>query len=385
MPCSPSPVLGGQGGTEGPGPQPQPRMTFAASLRKLSGGLVAESCPALTTPWTVARQAPLSMAFPKQESWSGLPFPSPGELPDPGIEPGSPASQADALPTELWPKGAQTRPKTPLPLSEISEISPLVRCLGTDAFPGHTRSRGQCWAQTRSQASACAWHPSGLPRQTHPWGAPACSAQDPPAPRTPPAPGRGSEDAPVEAVTAGPVDAGVAAALVDLRQAGGVVVALGAAAGEAVDAILTGAPVVAGAVRTLVNVDVTHTPCGRPSSSDTGNRRGVGLPALGASVSLSVSTPLPRLHPRPSRGSDSHRYKLCSRDPGPTLDTLRAQGSMCTGSLAPLRASLPGCFSPTCQAQGCPSQRQPDPPPPPALPEPLPTATKAAGPRAGPP
>ena len=121
----------------------------------------------------------------RQEYWTRLPFPSPGDLPDPGIEPGSPASQADSLPTELWPKGAQTRPKTPLPPSEISEISPLVRCLGTDAFPGHTRSRGQCWAQTRSQASARAWHPSGLPRQTHPWGAPACSAQDPRLPAHP--------------------------------------------------------------------------------------------------------------------------------------------------------------------------------------------------------
>ena len=52
------------------------------------------------TPWTVAHQAPPSMGFSMQEYWSGLPFPSPGGLPDPGIEPGSPASQADALPSE---------------------------------------------------------------------------------------------------------------------------------------------------------------------------------------------------------------------------------------------------------------------------------------------
>ena len=45
----------------------------------------------LVTPWTVARQAPPSMKFPRQESWSGLPFPSPGDLPDPGSEPASPA------------------------------------------------------------------------------------------------------------------------------------------------------------------------------------------------------------------------------------------------------------------------------------------------------
>ena len=44
------------------------------------------------TAWTVARQAPLSVAFSRQEHWSGLPFPSPGHLPDPGIEPTSPAS-----------------------------------------------------------------------------------------------------------------------------------------------------------------------------------------------------------------------------------------------------------------------------------------------------
>ena len=52
------------------------------------------------TPWTVARQAPLSMGFPRQEYWSGLPFPSPGDLPNPGIEPRSPALQADSLPAE---------------------------------------------------------------------------------------------------------------------------------------------------------------------------------------------------------------------------------------------------------------------------------------------
>ena len=52
------------------------------------------------TPWTVAYEAPPSMGFSRQEYWSGLPFPSPGDLPDPGIEPRSPALQADALPSE---------------------------------------------------------------------------------------------------------------------------------------------------------------------------------------------------------------------------------------------------------------------------------------------
>ena len=52
------------------------------------------------TPWTVAYQAPPSMEFFRHEYWSGVPLPSPVDLPDPGIEPGSPALQADALPSE---------------------------------------------------------------------------------------------------------------------------------------------------------------------------------------------------------------------------------------------------------------------------------------------
>ena len=52
------------------------------------------------TPWTVAYQAPPSIGFSRQEYWSGLPFPSPGDLPNPGIKPGSPALQTDALPSE---------------------------------------------------------------------------------------------------------------------------------------------------------------------------------------------------------------------------------------------------------------------------------------------
>ena len=53
------------------------------------------------TPWTVAHQAPPSMEFSRQEYWSGLPFPSPGDLPNPGIEAESPTLQADALPIVL--------------------------------------------------------------------------------------------------------------------------------------------------------------------------------------------------------------------------------------------------------------------------------------------
>ena len=52
------------------------------------------------TLWTIAHQAPLSLGFPRQEYWSGLLFPSPGDLSDPGIKPGSPAMQANSLPSE---------------------------------------------------------------------------------------------------------------------------------------------------------------------------------------------------------------------------------------------------------------------------------------------
>ena len=56
--------------------------------------------PLFGTPWTVAYQAPPSMGFSWQEYWSGLPFPSPGDLSNPGIEPGFLTLQADSLPTE---------------------------------------------------------------------------------------------------------------------------------------------------------------------------------------------------------------------------------------------------------------------------------------------
>ena len=68
------------------------------------GDLVSKSCLTLVTPWTAACQTPLSMGFSRQEYWTGLPFPSPGNLPDPGIKPRSPALQADSLLTELQGK-----------------------------------------------------------------------------------------------------------------------------------------------------------------------------------------------------------------------------------------------------------------------------------------
>ena len=65
------------------------------------------------TPWTGAYQAPPCMGFSRQEYWSGLSFPSPGDLPDPGIEPGSPAFQVDTLTSE--------------PLGKPSKIKPVVK------------------------------------------------------------------------------------------------------------------------------------------------------------------------------------------------------------------------------------------------------------------
>ena len=64
------------------------------------GGLVTKPRATLVTSWTVVFRVPLSMELYQQECWNGLPFPSPGDLPDPGIEPGSPALQADSLTSE---------------------------------------------------------------------------------------------------------------------------------------------------------------------------------------------------------------------------------------------------------------------------------------------
>ena len=69
-------------------------------FNNFGGGLVAKLCPTLCDPMTLAHQAPLSMGFSRREYWSGLPFPSPRDLPHPGIESGSPALKADSLPTE---------------------------------------------------------------------------------------------------------------------------------------------------------------------------------------------------------------------------------------------------------------------------------------------
>ena len=80
----------------------KPKLTnISFTFIYICGGLVTKSCPTLVTSWTVVCQAPLSMGFSRQEYWSGLPFPAPGDLPNPRIEPRSPALQEGSLLTEL--------------------------------------------------------------------------------------------------------------------------------------------------------------------------------------------------------------------------------------------------------------------------------------------
>ena len=73
------------------------------------GGLVSKSCPTFATPWTVAHQAPPSMVFSRQESWSGLPFPPPGDLPNPETE--SRSLESDPLPADSLPSEPPANPK----------------------------------------------------------------------------------------------------------------------------------------------------------------------------------------------------------------------------------------------------------------------------------
>ena len=83
------------------------------------------------TPWTVAHQATPSMGFSRQEYWSGLPFPSPGDLPDPGIEPRSPALQADALISE---------PPAKALLSKLCSNVPLMQRIAVVVVLNHSEN-----------------------------------------------------------------------------------------------------------------------------------------------------------------------------------------------------------------------------------------------------
>ena len=87
-----------------PGDLPKPGIKPVSPCVSFMHAKSLQSCLTLATPWTAACQAPLSMGFSRQEYWSGSPFHSPGGLPNPGIEPGSPALQADSLLPELQGK-----------------------------------------------------------------------------------------------------------------------------------------------------------------------------------------------------------------------------------------------------------------------------------------
>ena len=91
------------------------------------GGLVTKLCLTLATPCTVACQTPLSMEFPRPEYWSGLPFPSPVDLPDPGIKPASPTLQADLL--MLSHQGS------PLSSTDKSKSTPEFSCYREIGLP----------------------------------------------------------------------------------------------------------------------------------------------------------------------------------------------------------------------------------------------------------
>ena len=120
------------------------------------------------TLWTVAYQAPPSMEFSRQEYWSGLPFPSPWDLPHPGIEPGSPALRADSLPSEL-----QGKPHIniyPLPFRPPSQPAPSCPSRPSQStglsFLGHTAASHCClfyaWQHIHANAtlSICPPFPS---------------------------------------------------------------------------------------------------------------------------------------------------------------------------------------------------------------------------------
>ena len=120
---------------------------------------VTQSCPTLCTPWTVAHQAPPSVGFSRQEYWSGLPLPSPGDLPDPGIKPRSPALQADSLPSEppqkpvsyYWTsqichksEGGRVHPLH-IPLPPAWRPASWGRCWGGQSHKRQGMLRWGCW------------------------------------------------------------------------------------------------------------------------------------------------------------------------------------------------------------------------------------------------
>ena len=94
------------------------------SERKRSHSVLSDSA----TPWTVACQAPPSMGFSSQEYWSRLTFPSPGDLPDPGIEPRSPTLQTDSLPSEPPGKSSAGSTQPPTPTLKVNTVLAPGKC-----------------------------------------------------------------------------------------------------------------------------------------------------------------------------------------------------------------------------------------------------------------
>ena len=118
--------------------------------------LVAKTCPTLFVHMDYSRQVPLSMGFSRPEYWSGLPSPSPGDLPDPGIELRSPALQADSLPSEP--------PGSPL-CSRLRSLKPPV---SSPLLLGKTVPSSHTWVRSQPLPWARSLHSSPVPSLQEP-------------------------------------------------------------------------------------------------------------------------------------------------------------------------------------------------------------------------
>ena len=121
-------------------------------------------------PWTVACQAPLSMEFSRQGYWRGLPFPSPGDLPDPGIKQGllhlpfePPGNPGDLLRTQTVNKAqlhlsSKLKPPSPTTMAWKDEKQPGSSCPGNRAMPRSCTHRGPSWTRAEGiKALCCDW------------------------------------------------------------------------------------------------------------------------------------------------------------------------------------------------------------------------------------
>ena len=123
------------------------------------------------TSWTVTHQAPLSMDFSRQEYWNGLPFPSPGDLPDKGCEPGSPALLADSLPSELpgkpiyflflptseWKLKINMKVKTPGKKKSTVHVQSALLLTEAESQKALTPRFHRCLDKPVSECSLCSW------------------------------------------------------------------------------------------------------------------------------------------------------------------------------------------------------------------------------------